>query len=140
MGIALLTRGTRGDVQPMLILGAELRLRGHEVIVGTPPNLLGFADNFGFRARSMGPDSEIFLRSPEGQATLAGNNAKALAAGLAKLARDHLAQTYRGLLDTVDGPDGDICGILQSSDGASPPPTDCSSRRPRSWAQLTRVL
>ena len=39
MKIAILTLGTRGDVQPYAVLGQALRQRGHEVILSTLPSL-----------------------------------------------------------------------------------------------------
>ncbi|MDN2499410.1 glycosyltransferase, partial [Nocardia nova] len=43
MRIAIPLTGTRGDVQPVLALGLELRRRGHDVVLGAPPNLVDFA-------------------------------------------------------------------------------------------------
>jgi len=37
MRIALVTAGTRGDVQPMVALGVELSRRGHDVVLGHRP-------------------------------------------------------------------------------------------------------
>ncbi|MGH8883304.1 MAG: glycosyltransferase, partial [Stackebrandtia sp.] len=42
MKVAIPLTGTRGDVQPAVALGLELRSRGHEVLVGAPPNLVDF--------------------------------------------------------------------------------------------------
>ncbi len=78
MRIVLLARGTRGDVQPMVVLAAELRRRGHEVILGAPPNLVYFAAQAGFDARPVRPDFHAFLGSAEGQALLASGNANEL--------------------------------------------------------------
>ncbi len=41
MRISLAVEGTRGDVYPMLGLGAELERAGHDIVVCAPP---GFRD------------------------------------------------------------------------------------------------
>jgi vancomycin aglycone glucosyltransferase len=41
VNVLLTTVGSRGDVQPMLILGRELSKRGHRVRVAAPPNFRG---------------------------------------------------------------------------------------------------
>ncbi|OGQ09704.1 MAG: hypothetical protein A2138_09620 [Deltaproteobacteria bacterium RBG_16_71_12] len=42
MRIAILTTGTRGDVQPFVALGAALRGRGHDVTMTAPKDLVSF--------------------------------------------------------------------------------------------------
>ena len=49
--------GTRGDVEPSVVVARELAHRGHEVIVAVPPNLVGFAESVGLSAVAYGPDS-----------------------------------------------------------------------------------
>jgi sterol 3beta-glucosyltransferase len=119
MRIVLLARGTRGDVQPMVVLAAELRRRGHEVILGVPPNLVNFAAQAGFDAHPVGPDSHAFLQSAEGQTLLASGNAKELMAGFAKVAHIHLEQTHRELLQVADGADLIVAGVLLAEHAAS---------------------
>jgi sterol 3beta-glucosyltransferase len=118
MRLTLLAKGTRGDVQPLMVLGAELRRRGHEVVLGTPPNLVEFATRAGFSARPVGIDSLAFLQSPEGHALLASGNARKLAAGFAKVARDHLEQTHREILDATEGAELIVSGVLLAEHAA----------------------
>lgn len=119
MRIVLLARGTRGDVQPMVVLGAELRRRGHDVVLGTPPNLVSFATRAGFDARPVGPDSQAFLQSAEGRALLVAGNAKELMAGFARVAHIHLEQTHREILQVADGADLIVVGVLSAEHAAS---------------------
>jgi sterol 3beta-glucosyltransferase len=119
MRIVLLARGTRGDVQPMVLLAAELRRRGHEVLLGSPPDLVNFAMRAGVDARPVGPDFQAFLKSAEGQTLLASGNAKALTSGAAKLTRIHLEQTHSELLQIVDGADLIVAGVLLTEHAAS---------------------
>ena len=55
--------GTRGDIQPAVVIGAELASRGHEVIVGAPPNLCEFVTSAGLAARPFGYDTHAHMNS-----------------------------------------------------------------------------
>lgn len=48
--VVLLLYGSRGDVQPGICLGAELRRRGYRVTAAVPPNLADFARSAGLDA------------------------------------------------------------------------------------------
>ena len=63
MRVALALIGSRGDVQPGLVLAGALRERGHDVRVGVAPNLVGFAQRWGLPARAVGIDSAAVLAS-----------------------------------------------------------------------------
>ena len=47
MKIALLTLGTRGDVQPFAVLGKALQQRGHKVTLSSAKNFASLADSYG---------------------------------------------------------------------------------------------
>ena len=47
MRIALLPEGTRGDVQPLLVLAAELARGGHSPVLFGPPDFEALADGRG---------------------------------------------------------------------------------------------
>lgn len=55
--------GSRGDVEPGLVVAAGLRARGHEVVLGVAPNLVGHARARGLDAVPVGVDSRAFLES-----------------------------------------------------------------------------
>lgn len=59
--IVLATVGSRGDVQPMLVLGAELRRRGHEVRFCAPPNFATTVTEAGFDFIPIGTDTARLL-------------------------------------------------------------------------------
>jgi UDP:flavonoid glycosyltransferase YjiC (YdhE family) len=61
MKIVLAAYGTRGDVEPSLVVGTELMRRGHDIRVAVPPDLVGFAEGAGFTAVPYGPDSRTAL-------------------------------------------------------------------------------
>ena len=68
MRIALVATGSRGDAQPLVVLGDELSRRGHQVALGVSPNLVAFGERAGLTTFPVGPDSQQFLESPDGQA------------------------------------------------------------------------
>ncbi|MEV0766648.1 glycosyltransferase [Nocardia salmonicida] len=55
--------GTRGDIQPAVVIGAELGRRGHDVVVGAPPNLCGFVAAAGLSAEPFGYDTQAHMNS-----------------------------------------------------------------------------
>ena len=65
MKFALMTHGTRGDVQPLVALGAELTRRGHEVAMALPEGSVELANRLGLNAVGMPGDWQQFLTSPE---------------------------------------------------------------------------
>lgn len=88
MRLVLAFNGTRGDIQPAVVLGAELKRRGHDVVFGAPPNLVDFAIRAGLDARPFGYDTRAHMNSElirDGMRT--GGPLKRLRA-LAKI-RDH---------------------------------------------------
>ncbi|OBI93906.1 glycosyltransferase [Mycobacterium sp. 1245805.9] len=54
MKFALVSYGTRGDIEPCAAVGRELQRRGHDVRVAVPPNLIGFVESAGLPAVAYG--------------------------------------------------------------------------------------
>lgn len=100
MKVAMLTIGSRGDVQPFVALGVGLREAGHEVTLATGDAFEAFVAERGLRfaALEVGPLER--LQSPEGKAALTGK--KAL------VTLKEVASTYRRILE----------GELEASRGA----------------------
>lgn len=73
MKVALLTSGTRGDVQPYVALGKGLAARGHEVLLGAPDDFGPWIDGHGLAFHPMGVDMQDFLQRPEVRSFLNGN-------------------------------------------------------------------
>lgn len=69
MRFVLACNGTRGDCEPSLAVGRELRRRGHDACMGTPPNLIHVAESVGLPAVSYGPDA-LDLGDPDFQRDL----------------------------------------------------------------------
>ncbi|WP_328809930.1 glycosyltransferase [Rhodococcus sp. NBC_00294] len=64
MQVTLAFQGSRGDVQPGVVLATELERRGHRVVLAVPPNLVAFAASAGLDARPCGVDTAELLTSP----------------------------------------------------------------------------
>jgi len=73
MKIAILTSGTRGDVQPYVALGKALQIKGHEVLMSCPDNFASWIEEHGLGFHSIGVDMQTFLQLPEGRKVLSGN-------------------------------------------------------------------
>ena len=63
MRFALTAYGSRGDVEPSIVVARELLRRGHDVHMAVPPNLVGFADAAGVTAVAYGLDSRALLET-----------------------------------------------------------------------------
>src|SRR5258707_8455981 len=61
MKFVLAAYGTRGDVEPSVVVGRELLRRGHDVCIAVPPDHIGFAEAAGLAAVAYGPDSQAVL-------------------------------------------------------------------------------
>lgn len=70
MRILILTLGTRGDVQPYVALGSQLRDRGHDVTISTGRGFGAMIEAQGLRAAPISTDVRALLQSPEIQRAL----------------------------------------------------------------------
>ncbi|WP_197515574.1 glycosyltransferase, partial [Mycobacterium sp. E1747] len=61
MRFVLASYGTRGDVEPSVVVGSELQRRGHHVRIAVPPDLIGFAESAGLTAVAYGPDTRAYM-------------------------------------------------------------------------------
>ncbi|WP_126246135.1 glycosyltransferase [Chitinophaga rhizosphaerae] len=67
MKIALLTLGTRGDVQPYAVLGRALKERGHTVTLSTARNFSALAGDYGLDFAPVDADFQALMESEEGK-------------------------------------------------------------------------
>lgn len=111
MRFVLAFNGTRGDIQPAVVLGAELKQRGHDVVFGAPPNLVDFAIRAGLDARPFGYDTRAHMNSElirDGMRT--GGPLKRLRA-LAEI-RDHgWNEMVDEMFDLCEGADAIVTGF-----------------------------
>jgi sterol 3beta-glucosyltransferase len=89
--ISMVTSGSRGDVQPLVVLADELRRRGHDIVLGVPPNIVNLGERAGLTTRAVGPDTQEFLVSTQGQRYLASGNVAAFTKALGAVIHDNAA-------------------------------------------------
>jgi len=73
MKIAILTLGTRGDVQPYAVLGQALKQHGHEVSLATAKNFETLVKSYGIDFVPVEADFQAILESEEGKKMMKGN-------------------------------------------------------------------
>lgn len=61
MRFALASYGTRGDIEPSVVVGRELQRRGHDVCIAVPPDLVGFAKSAGLTAVPYGAETQAWM-------------------------------------------------------------------------------
>jgi sterol 3beta-glucosyltransferase len=72
--VTILTIGSRGDVQPFVALGVELRDAGHEVTLAAGEGFEAFVSGRGLRFAALDVEFLERLQSSEGKAALSGRN------------------------------------------------------------------
>lgn len=95
MKVAIVTIGTRGDVQPYIALAEGLTAAGHDVVIGAPDIFAAWIEGRGLRFHPLGIDIEAMLQWPETRSLMDGN---VLVIG--KLLRKSLP-VMRGMLDHI---------------------------------------
>jgi sterol 3beta-glucosyltransferase len=73
MKIAILTLGTRGDVQPYAVLGQALKQRGHQVTLSTAKNFEQLVKSYDIDFVPVEADFQELLSSDEGKKMMKGN-------------------------------------------------------------------
>jgi len=61
MKFVLAAYGSRGDVEPSVVVGQELQRRGHDVHLAVPPNMVGFTEAAGLTTVPYGLDSRAIM-------------------------------------------------------------------------------
>ena len=112
MRIAMTTHGTRGDIQPFVSLARVLMQRGHEVVLGTPVNLIPFVERCGVRPSPLAVDSQAFMESPEGRRWLSSGNAQKFMKELAAVIHAHRDELIADTLRLSEGADVLVTGLL----------------------------
>lgn len=73
MKIAILTLGTRGDVQPYAVLGQALKKRGHQVTLSTAKNFQQLVKSYDIDFVPVEADFQELINSDEGKKMMKGN-------------------------------------------------------------------
>jgi UDP:flavonoid glycosyltransferase YjiC (YdhE family) len=111
MRFVLAAYGSRGDVEPSIVVGRELLRRGHDVRMAVPPNLIDMAEAAGLEAVAYGLDSRPVMdaalnyfmcgfRTPWKIREL--NRMARESAGFAAQCWDEMTTTLRSLADGAD--------------------------------------
>lgn len=119
MKVAIPLTGTRGDVQPAVALGLELRRRGHDVLVGAPPNLVEFASQTGLAAVPCGPDVAQLYSSEEGQRALASGSSLTLMRLVGQQMDGYADQMNHEVIDVCRDADVVVSTLLTEDRAAS---------------------
>ena len=102
MRIVLAAEGTRGDLQPMIELGARLRVAGHDAVVCGPPDFAAQALARGVAFRSLGPSVRDFLVA---RAERIGRNPVTLLTEGIRHLRQQLTARLADLIEMTHGAD-----------------------------------
>ena len=73
MKVALLTLGSRGDVQPYAVLGRALAQRGHDVTLSTTKPFSNLVESYGINFHPIQADYQALIQSEEGKKILKAN-------------------------------------------------------------------
>lgn len=104
MRIALVTIGTRGDTQPYIAMGDELRKRGHDVVLSVSEDLSGFVQSAGLRAIVYrGVSMRALLDEPLNRAALAKGNVLGFLTTMKRENAKHQSTIVAALREALDG-------------------------------------
>jgi sterol 3beta-glucosyltransferase len=117
MRIAMLGHGTRGDFQPLIAIGDELRQRGHSVVLTVNEDLAPWVARSGLEVVAMQPSTGDFLRSDVGTDLLANGRLAAFAKALAAEERRANRSMVSACLEAAQDADLVLSTILTSLRG-----------------------
>jgi sterol 3beta-glucosyltransferase len=119
MRIAVLSLGSRGDVQPLVALGAALGKRGHDVRLITHTNFAPLVVGRGITFEGVAGDFQTVLSSEDGQRlTASGRNPLAALGAMRAIAR-HGREWWTQLRDLSVGADVLVSGTTTFGIAAS---------------------
>jgi vancomycin aglycone glucosyltransferase len=110
MRIALAAEGSRGDIHPLLALGAALRAQGHEPVLCVPPDFVEAARAHGVAQRSVGPSVREYLTR---QARVLHGSPLDLLREIQRYGKTVLAAHFEALPEAVRGADLVVAGGVQ---------------------------
>ncbi len=113
MRIVMAMGGSRGDVQPAVALGTELRSRGHDVVMAVPPNLVAFSEGAGLPGHPYGGSTHDLLDSDLIRTELKSRNPVRRVRAISEITVRGGRAMGQQLLDLTEGADA----IIASSAG-----------------------
>lgn len=97
MKIAILTLGSRGDVQPYVALGKELIKHDHEVVICTGATFKDFIEENGISFQAASADLMAIMESEEGSRVFNGGNFNLI--NMLKFSKAVITPAYRRSMD-----------------------------------------
>ncbi|WP_405719302.1 glycosyltransferase [Streptomyces sp. NBC_01537] len=111
--IALMTHGTRGDVQPLVVLGRELERRGHRPVLAVPVGSADMARAAGLEVVELPVDWREYLGAPDaGRSWVTSADSEEFLAGLRSVMAAHIGEIARTLYAMSQGADLIVSGSL----------------------------
>jgi len=104
MRVAILTVGTRGDLQPYIALSLGLKRAGHDVLLCGPENFTDWVAGYGIDYLPGGIDVQALLQTPEGREMVAGNPL-AILRNARKIGTRLLRDNIKASTEAVEGVD-----------------------------------
>jgi len=74
MKIAMLSAGTRGDIQPLMALGIELKNLGNEIVVSGSKNFADFVQSYGLLFSPVNIDISKVIQSGQVESAVNADN------------------------------------------------------------------
>lgn len=112
MRVVFFSYGTRGDVQPQVVLASELRERGFRVRVAAPENLRGFVEASGVEYAPLFGNSQEVLESNEGRKWLSSGDVRAFMKGVAGIMARINPELFKSAAVAAEGADAIVGGTL----------------------------
>lgn len=112
MKVALVGYGTRGDVQPLVCLGAALAQRGHEVQLLVPRNGAPMGRAAGLTTVELPLDVQEMFAAPAAQRMLAAGRLSAFFRWLHREEKAYLGDLRAALIEGTSGADAIVCHPL----------------------------
>jgi len=112
--IAIITSGSRGDVQPFVALALGLQKKGHRVVLATHEEFRAWVESYGLTFKTLAGDPKALISSEEGQQFLTSRNPFKFLLGAKRLntkAAEMLHEQMRTGLTAAEGAEALICSF-----------------------------
>jgi vancomycin aglycone glucosyltransferase len=96
MRMLLSTIGSRGDVQPLVALGSELKTLGHDVLLCVPPDFREWIEGLGLRVTPIGPELRSTGKARASGATITAEQRRLMLEGTVAAQFETIASAAHG--------------------------------------------
>lgn len=119
MKVAILTYGTRGDVQPYVVIGHALAARGHDVRVAACNNLADLVEAAGLDCVSIPFDTQEFMSSEQGRKVLAAGKTTTFMREIVRRENQSRDEIGEAFIAAAEGADVVISNVLTNTRATS---------------------